>query len=150
ELYDLVLYGIEGKTYVLNGETVEYPGDMQYMTSNYMEWGGQWAFWKPQYMRPTQTYSKNFWNEEAKFASLPINVESPVDGLFITEDNIRAEVAKRDDTYETLGKKIEFGNVNDVKQAVTEYIAKQKEAGIDTIIEDVQKQVDSFLANKKS
>ncbi|MFC5530580.1 DUF3502 domain-containing protein [Cohnella yongneupensis] len=150
ELYDLVLYGIEGKTYVLNGETVEYPGDMQYMTSNYMEWGGQWAFWKSQFMRPTQTYSKNFWLEEAKFASLPVNVDSPVEGLFITEDNIKAEVAKRDDTYEGYGKKIEFGNVDNVEQAVAVYIAKQRESGIDKVIADVQRQVDQYLANKKS
>ncbi|MGO4372043.1 extracellular solute-binding protein [Paenibacillus sp. MCAF20] len=38
-LYDLVQYGIEGKTYVLNGETAEYPEGMETTTSNYMEWG---------------------------------------------------------------------------------------------------------------
>jgi putative aldouronate transport system substrate-binding protein len=54
-LYDLLQYGIEGKTYVLNGEAAEYPEGMQTTTSNYMEWGGQWAFWKPQFMRPTMT-----------------------------------------------------------------------------------------------
>jgi putative aldouronate transport system substrate-binding protein len=147
-LYDLVLYGIEGKTYVLNGETVEYPGDMQYMTSNYMEWGGQWAFWKPQFMRPTQTYTKNFWLEEAKFASLPVNVDSPLEGLFITGDNIKSEVAKRDDTYEGYGKRIEYGNVDNVKQAVSDYIDRQKENGIDKVIAEVQRQVDQYLAKK--
>jgi putative aldouronate transport system substrate-binding protein len=147
-LYDLVLYGIEGKTYVLNGETVEYPGDMQYMTSNYMEWGGQWVFWKPQFMRPTQTYTKNFWLEEAKLASLPVNVDSPVEGLFITGDNIKSEVAKRDDTYEGYGKRIEYGNVDNVKQAVSDYIDRQKENGIDKVIAEVQRQVDQYLAKK--
>ena len=48
-LYDLVIYGIEGKTYVLNGNTALYPGDIKFSTSNYMDWGGQWAFWNPQY-----------------------------------------------------------------------------------------------------
>lgn len=148
-LYDLVLYGIEGKTYVLNGETAEYPGDMTLQTSNYMEWGGNWAFWKPDYMRPTQRYSKNFWLEEEKFASLPMNVDSPLAGLFITEDNIRSEVAKRDDTYEGYGKRIEFGSVDLVDSAVTDYIGRQKANGIDKVVADVQRQIDEYLGKKK-
>lgn len=149
ELYDLVLYGIEGKTYVLNGETAEYPGDMNLQTSNYMEWGGNWAFWNPAYMRPTQRYSKNFWLEEEEFASLPANVDSALDGLFIAEDNIRSEVAKRDDTYAGYGKRIEFGSVDHVDGAIADYIARQKANGIDRVIADVQRQVDEFLARKQ-
>lgn len=147
-LYDLVMYGIEGKTYVLNGETAEYPGDMTLQTSNYMEWGGNWAFWNPEFMRPTQRYSKNFWLEEEKFASLPTNVDSPLEGLFITEDNIRSEVERRDETYDAYGKRIEFGSVGDVSASVADYIARQKENGIDKVIADVQRQIDDFLARK--
>ncbi|TFE29399.1 extracellular solute-binding protein [Cohnella luojiensis] len=148
-LYDLVQYGIEGKTYVLNGDVAEYPEGMQFTTSNYMEWGGQWAFWKPQYMRPNQTYPKDFWLKEAEFASLPVNVNSPVDGLFIAEDNIKNEVAKRDQTYEEFGKPIEFGVVKDVDGSVADYIEKQKNNGLDKIIAEAQKQIDAYLAAKK-
>ncbi|BBI31715.1 extracellular solute-binding protein [Cohnella abietis] len=148
-LYDLVQYGIEGKTYVLKGDVAEYPEGMQFTTSNYMEWGGQWAFWKPQFMRPNQTYPKDFWVKEAEFASIPVNVNSPVDGLFIAEDNVKNEIAKRDTAYEEFGKPIEFGVVKNVESSVNDYIAKQKALGLDKIIADAQKQIDAYLAAKK-
>lgn len=148
-LYDLVQYGIEGKTYVLNGDTAEYPDGMETTTSNYMEWGGQWAFWKPQFMRPTMTYGPDFWVNEAKFASEPNNVNSPIDGLFLAEDAMKNEVAKRDAASDELSRPIEFGVVKDVDKAVNDYIAAQKKNGLDTIIAETQKQIDAFLANKK-
>ncbi|WP_169082601.1 extracellular solute-binding protein [Paenibacillus sp. PL91] len=148
-LYDLVQYGIEGKTYVLNGETAEYPEGMETTTSNYMEWGGQWAFWKPQFMRPTMTYGKDFWLKEAEFASKPNNVNSPIDGLFIAEDNMKNEIAKRDTASDELNRPIEFGVVKDVEKAVADYIATQKKNGLDVIIAETQRQIDEFLAAKK-
>ncbi len=51
---------------MLNGERAEYPEGMDGTNSNYMGWGGQWALWKPQYMRPTGGYTDNFWEEEAE------------------------------------------------------------------------------------
>ncbi|MBB6675274.1 extracellular solute-binding protein [Cohnella nanjingensis] len=149
KLYDLLQYGIEGKTYVLNGDTAEYPAGMQTTTSNYMEWGGQWAFWKPQFMRPTMTYSKDFWLKEAEFASEPMNVNSPIDGLFIAEDTMKNELAKRDQASEEFSKPIEFGIVKNVDQSVTDYIAKQKANGLDKILAETQKQIDAYLASKK-
>ncbi|CAM4212829.1 putative aldouronate transport system substrate-binding protein [Paenibacillus endophyticus] len=148
-LYDLVQYGIEGKTYVLNGETAEYPEGMETTTSNYMEWGGQWAFWKPQFMRPTMTYGPDFWVKEAEFASKPNNVNSPIDGLFIAEDNMKNEIAKRDTASDELNRPIEFGVVKDVEKAVADYIETQKKNGLDVIIAETQKQIDAFLATKK-
>ncbi|MCR2807055.1 extracellular solute-binding protein [Paenibacillus soyae] len=148
-LYDLLQYGIEGKTYVLNGETAEYPKGMQTTTSNYMEWGGQWAFWKPQFMRPTMTYGPDFWVKEAEFASQPNNVNSPIDGLFIAEDNMKNEIAKRDQASDELGRPIEFGIVKDVDKAVADYIEAQKKNGLDVILAETQKQIDAYLASKK-
>ncbi|MGO4546055.1 extracellular solute-binding protein [Paenibacillus sp. 2TAB23] len=148
-LYDLVQYGIEGKTYVLNGETAEYPEGMETTTSNYMEWGGQWAFWKPQFMRPTMTYGPDFWVKEAEFASKPNNVNSPIDGLFIAEDNMKNEIAKRDTASDELNRPIEFGVAKDVEKAVADYIETQKKNGLDVIIAETQKQIDAFLATKK-
>ncbi|MCC3373999.1 extracellular solute-binding protein [Cohnella sp. REN36] len=149
KLYDLLQYGIEGKTYVLDGDKAIYPQGMQTTTSNYMEWGGQWAFWKPQFMRPTMTYPKDFWVKEAEFASEPMNVNSPIDGLFIAEDAMKNELAKRDQASEEFSKPIEFGIVKDVDQAVADYIEKQKGNGLDRIIAETQKQIDAYLASKK-
>ncbi|MBW7456222.1 extracellular solute-binding protein [Paenibacillus sepulcri] len=148
-LYDLVQYGIEGKTYVLSGEATEYPEGMTTTTSNYMEWGGQWAFWKPQFMRPTMTYGQDFWLKEAEFASQPNNVNSPIDGLFIAEDAMKNEIAKRDQATEEISRPIEFGMVKNVDEAVADYIEKQKNNGLDKILQETQKQIDTYLASKK-
>ncbi|RED64983.1 extracellular solute-binding protein [Cohnella lupini] len=148
-LYDLVQYGIEGKTYVLSGEAAEYPEGMQYITSNYMEWDSRWAFWKPQFMRPTPTYPGDFWLKEAEFADLPININSPVDGLLISDDRIKNEVARRDRLANDVGKPIEFGKTTDVEAEVDNYARLQREAGLDKIIAEVQRQVDEYLAGKE-
>jgi putative aldouronate transport system substrate-binding protein len=147
-LNDLVQYGIEGKTYIENGQTVRYPQGLNTTTSNYMEWGGQWAFWKPQFMRPNPTYEEDFWIKEAMFASEPNNINSPLDGLFISEDNIKRELEKRDRLIDEWSENIEFGTTRDPVQSVIEYIHLQKEAGLDIIVAEAQRQIDAYLANK--
>lgn len=150
QLYDLVQYGIEGKTYKLEGEAAVYPDGMKTTTSNYMEWGGQWAFWKPQFMRPNPAYAKDFWVKEAEFASQPMNVNSPVDGLLIAEDNIKNELAQRDQLSTEFGRPLEYGIAKgEVDTSVDDYIERQHKSGLDKIIGDVQEQIDVYLANKK-
>ncbi|MEK8130024.1 DUF3502 domain-containing protein [Paenibacillus filicis] len=149
KLYDLVQYGIEGKNYVLDGKAANYPAGMNSTTSNYMEWGGQWALWKPQFMKPNPTYKDGFWVKEAEFASEPSNFTNPLDGFFVVSDSIKNELAQRDQVQSELGRAIEAGTVKDPEKAVSDYIAKQKAAGVDKVIAEVQKQVDAFIAAKK-
>jgi putative aldouronate transport system substrate-binding protein len=152
KLYDLVQYGIEGKTYVLNGKKADYPAGMDGGSSNYMEWGGQWALWKPQFMRPNPSYPDGFWQKEAEFAHEPTNILNPLDGLLIAEDKVKTETAKRDQLQDEFGKALELGTIpagTTADQAVDDYIAKQKAAGVDKIIAEAQRQVDAFLASKK-
>lgn len=149
KLYDLVQYGVEGKNYILDGKTANYPAGMNATTSNYMEWGGQWALWKPQFMRPNPTYKEGFWVKEAEFANDPSNITNPLDGFFVVSDKIKNELAQRDQVQNELGRAIEAGAVKDADKAVSEYIEKQKAAGLDRIIVEVQKQVDAFIAAKK-
>lgn len=149
EMYDLVMYGIKDKTYALNGDAADYPSGMTGATSNYMEWGGQWALWKPQFMRPTSTYSDGFWSREAEFAGTPNHISSPIDGLSFDDTSIKSELAKRDQILAELGKPLVAGVVKDVDKAIDEMIAKLKEAGSDKITEELNNQVKAFLASKK-
>jgi putative aldouronate transport system substrate-binding protein len=147
--YDLVQYGIEGKTYVLDGKTANYPAGMTNATSSYQDWTGQWALWKPQFMRPNTVYSEGFWVREGEFAKQANNIASPLDGLFITDDNFKTEAAKRDQLFGELGRALEAGAAANTDKALEDYIAKQKAAGLDKIIADVQKQIDAFVASSK-
>lgn len=149
QLYDMVQYGILGKTYVLNGNKADYPAGMDSSNSNYMEWGGQWALWKPQFMRPTATYSEGFWKREAQFAALPINVTSPLDGFFFDSTKVKNEISQRDQIFYDADKLIGVGLVKNADAAVADLIAKEKAAGGAKITAELQKQVNAFLASKK-
>lgn len=148
QLYDLVIYGIQGKTYELDGGKVIYPDNLNFSISNYMDWGSQWAFWKMKYMRPTNTYPGDFWNEEARFAESSMNVSSPVTGLLLNDQEISSKLEKRDQNYEDYGKTIEYGMVADIEEASLSYRALQEASGRAAIIQEVQSQVDQFLKSQ--
>lgn len=148
-VYDLIQYGIEGKTYVLDGQAANYPSGMDASTSNYMDWGGQWAFWKPQFMRPTPTWPDGFWVKEAEFASISTNIDSPLNGLFFDTESVKNEIAKRNQIAAEYRKPLDYGIVKDANESIADYIDRQKAAGVDKIIAVMQKQIDDFLAKKK-
>lgn len=150
ELYDLVIYGIEGETYVLDGEMAAFPEGMTLANSSYMEWKGQWGLWKSDYMRPTPNYSEGFWKREAEYASEAKNINNPAGALTIITDDIKNELARRDQLYEEYGKPLLYGLVkmDEIDAKVDEYIQMQKDAGLDEILANAQAQVDEFIANK--
>ncbi len=148
DFYDAVMYGILDKTYVLNGEAADFPAGIDAQTSNYLNWTGQWSWWKPQFMRPTPLYPEGFWVKEGEFAQ-QMGTVNPLDGLFFNTDNVKNELAKRDQLVAELAKPLSFGVVKDVDKSVADLVSKLKDAGTDAIVADMQKQVDAFLAQKK-
>ena len=51
--------------------------------------------------------------------------------------------------YSEFGVLIEYGLVDDVDAAIAEYIQMQKDAGLDKIIQEVQAQVDAYMASRQ-
>ncbi|WFR58565.1 DUF3502 domain-containing protein [Anaerocolumna sp. AGMB13025] len=150
KLYDMVQYGIEGTTYNLNGDEAVFPDGMNAENSNYMEWGGRWALWKPQFMRPDASYGQGFWQAEADYAaSLPQNVNSPLNGFNFDVTNVKTQVAQRDQIYSDANKLIEVGLAGKAEDAVNKLISDSNGAGTADILAECQKQVDAFLAAKK-
>jgi putative aldouronate transport system substrate-binding protein len=146
ELYDMFHYGILGTTYVLDGEAAVFPEGMTGANSNYMEWGGRWAYWKPQFMRPDFSYGPGFWAEEAEFAkSNPNNVNSPFAAFSFDKTDVSIEAAQRDQIHGDMNKIIEVGLAGDAATAVQKLIDDQKAAGLDVILNAAQAQVDAFL-----
>ncbi|MBR1684451.1 MAG: extracellular solute-binding protein [Clostridia bacterium] len=149
ELYDLVHYGILGKTYELTdeGEAV-FPEGMNGSNSNYMEWIGRWGLWKPQFMRPDFSYGAGFWAEEAAYAaSNPNNVINPLDGFSLNMDAINIEIAQRNQIYDDAEKVLAVGLVDDVDAVIAKLQADQKAAGRDKVLAEVQRQIDEYLGN---
>ncbi|MGE5613469.1 MAG: extracellular solute-binding protein [Bacillota bacterium] len=147
EIYDMVIYGIEGATYMLDGDIAQVPAGMDPNNSNYFGWSGQWGFWRAEFMRPDTTYPKDFWKGMTKYASEnPANISHKIADMSIDTTNIKNEIAKRDSLYNDMGKLLIYGNVKDIDKSLAEYIEKQKAAGLDKILEEYQKQVDAALA----
>ncbi len=150
KLYDMVHYGVLGTTYELNGEEAVFPNGMNAENSSYMEWGGRWALWKPQFMRPDASYGQGFWQAEADYAaSLPQNVNNPLAGFNFDVTNVKNQVAQRDQIYTDANKLIEVGLGGNGADAVNKLISDANAAGTADILAECQKQIDTFLAEKK-
>lgn len=148
ELYDMVHYGILGKTYELNGEEAVYPEGMNIGNSNYMDWQGRWAYWKPQFMRPDATFAKDFWKQEEEYAySNPNNVVSPFDGFSFNAEDVSIEIAQREQVRADAKRLIEVGLAGDAETAVNKLIEDQR-YNADIIVAEAQRQVDAYFAAK--
>lgn len=149
QLYDMVLFGIEGKTYVKKGDAYVYPEGMTAETSNYMDWQGQWGFWRDNLVRPTESRTAEGWKNIADFTNQPNSLVTNLTGFFPVTDAIKNEIAKRTALTTEAGKPLMYGIVKDADKALADYIEKQKKAGTDKIVAEIQKQADAFLAAKK-
>ncbi|MDR3121202.1 MAG: ABC transporter substrate-binding protein [Clostridiales bacterium] len=147
DFYNAVLYGIEGVTYRRNdaGELL-FPEGIDATTSNWMEWSSQWGFWRLGRMQPTAARSAESWALNDEFMKKPQNIVAPLAGFVPNTDSVKTEIAARDALYVEFGTLLDYGVVDDVDAALAEYIQKQKDAGLDKIIEAIQPQVDAFLA----
>jgi putative aldouronate transport system substrate-binding protein len=68
-------------------------------------------------------------------------------GFFPELSAVKNEIAQRYSLKENIGRALELG-VLDPDEAYDDYIAKQKAAGSEKIIAELQKQLDAWLASK--
>jgi putative aldouronate transport system substrate-binding protein len=91
------MYGIQGRTYEIDTSkpnSVKYPAGMNDNNSNFMNWQGRWALFKPQFMRGDPLYSEGFWQRELDFAmGNPNNIASPLDGFSFQGQSVVSELA---------------------------------------------------------
>ncbi len=146
-LFDLLLYGIEGKTYVVdeNG-AARYPAGMDSTTSNYMDFSGRWAFWKPQFMRPDDRYPQGFWQNEADFATnYEYNTVCPIISFAPNLDDINVEVSERDAVFMDCQTLAQTRSIDDIDAFVAEYSKKLVDADAGVVLNELQAQIDAYL-----
>ncbi|MBB6674043.1 DUF3502 domain-containing protein [Cohnella nanjingensis] len=148
KLYDAVIYGIVDKTYKLDGNKVSYmPGQGNGQPTNYLDWAGQWGFWRPEFQKEDSQRTANYYKQYNDFINRPVNISSTVNYFVPDQTNIKTESAKREQVLSELGQLLMTGiNVKDVDKGVSDFIAKEKDAGTDKIVAEVQKQLDAFLS----
>jgi putative aldouronate transport system substrate-binding protein len=146
--YDLVMYGIKGKHWNEGpNRTVEIPAPFSMADSPYYGWNGRWcAFW-PEYERPTKDDLPN-WMASVLKATYINDQLKPTTGFFPDLNVVKNEIAQRSSLKQNIGDALELG-VLDPAVAYDDYIAKQKAAGIDKILAELQRQLDSWLTTKK-
>ena len=153
KMFDLLMYGIEGKTYVRDTtkpNTVEYPAGMNDNNSNYMNWQSRWALWKPQFMRGDPLFAEGFWQEEKDFAlGNPNNIASPLDGFSLNTESIVTELAQIKALYDAAEKMLDVGLAGPSDRAIDTLVNQMNAAGLQRVKQEYQRQVDAFIASKR-
>lgn len=140
DLYNLICFGIEGKHYELTAE-----GKVKYIEDSGYAPKADWKFGNQFNALVTDGSDADVWEQTEK-----LNEEayaSPLMGFVLDETNITNEIAncnsvRAEFNYVWMGASLDY------KEHMEEYKAKMEQAGIRKIIEEVQKQVDAFLASK--
>ena len=138
ENYDLYTYGIEGTNYNLEGESVslkDIPQEKLYQPIS-------WAWTDLRYNRysaaldPDYVDVINHWDDDAVVTDLV--------GFAIDTDPIKTELTNYKTVYETYIKPVTEAGTATFDREKT--ISELKAAGMDKIVEEVQKQVDQYIA----
>ena len=142
ELYNLLVFGLEGNHYEkLSENQVKVPEDSKYKMGS-----GAWAFGNQFNAFYMDTQEIGSWDETDK-----TNKESklsPFRGFMLDTDPIKTELAQllavsqeyKDDTI--------FARA-DWEKAFDEYTQKSQRAGLDKVVEEVQRQLDAYKAAKQ-
>ena len=138
--YDLWQYGIEGTQYVVKDGYLEKPEGFD----ETVDAGGfsAWAFSNTEFKIPLRTehpsrYVKlDEWNEN--------HLNDPYTGFSFDSSVVSTELSAISNVNSTLGIQLMLGKTDDVKAAIEEYRSQLKKAGIDTVIEELKKQLSEF------
>lgn len=146
EAYDLFMYGVEGKDYVLNDGLIQYPEGQDSTNSTYMGWF-YWGFLREKFDLPSETNSPEYQKKYGEWLAQDNKVVGKLTGFNPGVDEIKTELAQRDQLYSEQGVLLLAGIVDgDVDQAVNAYIENQKKAGLDTIVSYIQEKANTFIA----
>ncbi|WP_207642373.1 type 2 periplasmic-binding domain-containing protein [Pseudobacteroides cellulosolvens] len=141
ENYDLFMYGIEGKDYVLN--TDEEPVGIN-SANAYENWTGQSVFSNMEYERTIQNssdHSMNYYmNEIEKTTKYP-----PHTGFFPSYQALYSEVGFRQFSYADFEMKMLKGELK--SDDVDDFVNLQKQNAIDKIVNDLQSQLNNWKSS---
>lgn len=140
-LYNLVLFGIEGKHYEkVSDNVISIIKDGGYSLS-----GNQWMIGNVYNSYTTKEENPDKYEELKAFDDSA--TPHPLTGFKFVSDSVQAEITALSTVQEQYEKQISLGAI-DPETIIDDYLAATKTAGIDKIIAEMQKQVDEFLASK--
>jgi len=143
--YDLLTLGVENVHYVLKDGNVNLPEGKDAVSIGYNPY--EWLWQNPKYMKAKGSDAKDFlqllkdFDKDSAFLS-------PIMGFTFDPTPVKTEVAALDSVAAKYQNTIASGLV-DPEIELPKYDAAMKEVGLDKVIDEVQKQLDAFLASKK-
>jgi len=138
EAYNLLTWGIEGKHYAKNNDFITPVQDGGYYTNIPWVFGNTFI-----------SYLKEGENPEANDLIYTLNqdaVKSPLMGFALEMDPIKTLVASVSSVKEQYDKAVCGGYVGD--KEYRDYVDALNQAGVDELITEIQKQIDSWLQTK--
>ncbi len=143
ENYDLYMYGVKGKHYIERGDYIEPPEGLS-IDFTFFSWT-----WKPPFRNIDyeRTNTPGLKAEAAQYYDIirektkypPLNGFRPD---YSTMDSIRS---LRQSSFSDMDRSVYTGEYDESK--VDAYIKEQKNAGVDNLVAEVQRQVDQFRAD---
>ena len=149
DVYNLLAHGIEGKHWEFvdkANKVIGFPAGVTAANSPYNPaqgwmWGNQFLEY---YLSPAQIGT---WEATKKINDA--SVGSTALGFTLNPDPIKNELAALSAVHSQYGLPLETGLV-DPATALPEYQQKLKDAGLDTVITEIQKQLDAWKAGQAS
>lgn len=141
DVYNILCYGIEGKHFTKVGDNrIQKIENSGYDPNVSWEFGNNFNA----YLYGEQ--ADNVWEETAK-----VNDEAIVSNLLgfsLNTDEIKTEISTCEATTKEYLESLASGAV-DPETTIPEFLSKLKAAGADKVIEEAQKQIDAWKAEKK-
>ncbi|MDQ6422982.1 ABC transporter substrate-binding protein [Paenibacillus sp. LHD-117] len=142
EIHDLTFYGIEGKHYEAIGDDQfkSLPASEGFPPAGVCPWG-----WVSDNERQNEETAEEFFQTIEEFKKVTVN--HPLETFVFDDSNVKNEIAAINNAMDTFGKPLKYGMAEpgDTERGVAVFQEKLKSAGIDKVIQEMQKQVDEFL-----
>ena len=156
EIYNTLVFGLEGEHYTKDAsdpnriETLEYTGSQGGVDTTYA--GLKWILGNSFYAYKNQAVQDGQFENIKKYNEAPETQASDHNGFVVSTANVTTQIeqinAVRNEYYSLLLKGIH--GVNGWEAKYDEFVAKLEAAGLQTVIDDFQAQLDAWMvANGK-
>ncbi|WP_025679929.1 ABC transporter substrate-binding protein [Paenibacillus massiliensis] len=139
EIHDLTMYGIAGTHYNPEGDDKFSPGPSASNYTGFSNWG-----WNSYLNRQDSSYPVeaddifNNWQENV--------YHYPLETFVFDDAKVKSEVANISNVMVRYGIPLEYGLIQDLDQGLAALNSQLKAAGIDKVQQEMQSQIDAFLA----
>lgn len=154
EIYNTMVYGIEGKHYTKDAndpnriETIEYVTGQGGSDTSYA--GLKWIIGNSFYAYKNQSVSDGQYENYKKYNEAPETQSSSHNGFIVSSDNVTGEIEAINKVKSTYIAALQTGVQGDNFEAYyEEYIKALNDAGMQKVIDEYQKQLDAWLAANK-